>query len=100
MTTKTSHTEPWEISKQSPSGKLRSCYSTDRVRALEAIRSLRQTLDRQEEQCVFGLRMSGMSWADIGEALGTTRQAAHHKFQSTAGLLDKLAEAAGRPVKP
>lgn len=34
---------------------------------------------------VGGLRASGFSWAQIGEAAGVSRQAAHKRWASTSG---------------
>lgn len=47
--------------------------------ALEA--DLRLSIDR----AVAGMRETGFSWAEIGAACGTTRQAAHARWASKAG---------------
>jgi hypothetical protein len=51
-------------------------------RGLEAIRRLRQELERAEEAQVANALASGWSWARIGRALGISRQAVHRKYSS------------------
>src|SRR3954466_1275529 len=51
-------------------------------RGLEAIRRLRQELERAEEAQVANALASGWSWARIGRALGVSRQAVHRKYAS------------------
>lgn len=46
---------------------------------LRAVRSLRELADRLEELQVAKAREAGMSWQEIADALGVTRQAAHKK---------------------
>lgn len=46
---------------------------------LRAVRSLRELADRLEELQVARARESGMSWQEIADALGVTKQAAHKK---------------------
>jgi hypothetical protein len=62
--------------------------------------NLAAELERQEDQIVFGMRLHGASWTDIGAELGISKQAAHERFAKSAGLLDKLDTAAGRTPPP
>jgi hypothetical protein len=48
--------------------------------ALRAVSTLRQLADRIERDAVFAAREAGWSWAQIGDALGVSRQAIHKKF--------------------
>lgn len=48
--------------------------------ALAAVVALRIQADRLERQAVRQALTAGWSWADIGEALGVTRQAAHKRL--------------------
>lgn len=52
---------------------------TERVRAAdEAARLAKQYL---ADVVAYGLAFDGRSWADVGEALGVTRQAAFQRFR-------------------
>jgi hypothetical protein len=42
--------------------------------------AIRDTLDAAIQTAVDGMRESGITWASIGEALGTTRQAALMRY--------------------
>jgi hypothetical protein len=53
-------------------------------KALAAIRRLRQELDDLEEAQVANALSRGWSWAQIGRALGVTRQAVHRKYGHSA----------------
>ncbi len=54
--------------------------TSDPLAGLRAIASLRALTERLElSQVEAGLR-SGMSWLEIAEALGVTRQAVHKKY--------------------
>ncbi len=59
------------------------------MRALEAAHDLRVMMAIAELGAVRRARASGRTWAEIGEALGTTRQGAHDRF----AVLVQLAEA-------
>ena len=52
------------------------------LEALESIRRLRRYLDELEAACMLKARQLGASPADIGEALGITRQAVYNKLRS------------------
>jgi hypothetical protein len=45
-----------------------------------ALADLQTVLDTMMAQAVRGLRESGYTWQQIGDAAGTTRQAAHERF--------------------
>lgn len=59
------------------------------MRALEAARDLRIMVAVAELGAVRRARAAGRTWAEIGEALGTTRQGAHDRF----AVLVQLTEA-------
>ena len=48
--------------------------------AFASVRALRHLADRIEESAVADAMRDGWTWADVAEALGVTRQAAHKKF--------------------
>jgi DNA-directed RNA polymerase specialized sigma24 family protein len=52
------------------------------LEALESIRRLRRYLDELEAACILKARQLGASPADIGEALGITRQAVYNRLHS------------------
>jgi hypothetical protein len=66
---------------------------------IEAIRRLRECLDQEEQQIVFGLRLRQTSWQVIGDMFGITRQAAQQRF-AAAALIDTVAIADGRKSPP
>ncbi len=47
---------------------------------LTALWAERQELAEREVQAVERARLAGASWADIGDGLGVSRQAAHERF--------------------
>ena len=47
---------------------------------LRAVRALRRLLEELERTQVRRARREGWSWAEIGEALGVSRQAVHKKY--------------------
>ncbi len=53
--------------------------SDDPAVGLGAVVALRRLADRLEAQHVTRARQLGWSWEQVGDALGTTRQAAHQK---------------------
>lgn len=54
---------------------------TDPVAGLQAVATLRRVTDELElAQVEAGLR-AGLSWPEIAEALGVSRQAVHKKFR-------------------
>lgn len=65
---------------------------------LEAIVELRAWLDAQEAEAVIGCRLSRATWAEMGAAIGSTRQAAFNRWAATinryetAGVIDELPE--------
>jgi DNA-directed RNA polymerase specialized sigma24 family protein len=52
------------------------------LEALESIRRLRRYLDELEAACMIRARRLGASAADIGEALGITRQAVYNRLHA------------------
>jgi hypothetical protein len=62
----------------------------DPLRALQAARDLRILLSLGELGAVRHARLARRSWAEIGDALGITRQAAQQRF----GILVDLADGA------
>ncbi|MPY94887.1 MAG: hypothetical protein GEV08_18050 [Acidimicrobiia bacterium] len=53
--------------------------SDDPALGLRAVVALRRLADRLEAQHVARARLLGWSWEQVGDALGTSRQAAHKK---------------------
>ena len=53
--------------------------SEDPAVGLRAVVALRRMADRLESQHVSRARQLGWSWEQVGDALGTSRQAAHKK---------------------
>jgi hypothetical protein len=54
---------------------------------LEALRRVQGALDmleQAERSLVAGAREDGCTWEDVGEAMGTTRQAASQRFGASA----------------
>jgi hypothetical protein len=58
-----------------------SSTSDPRV-GLRAVVAMRQLLEHLERVHVDNARAQGWSWKEIGDVLGLTRQAAHHKHQT------------------
>lgn len=54
-----------------------------RLRQLADVPILRSELERAEQEAVNLARDTGASWADVGKALGITRQAAQQRFGGT-----------------
>jgi Homeodomain-like domain len=52
------------------------------LEALQSIRRLRRYLDELEAACILKARQLGASSADIGEALGITRQAVYNRLRT------------------
>lgn len=65
---------------------------------LAAIDELRKSLDEQEEMAVIGARMARVTWAEMGQAVGTSRQGAFNRWGAAikryeaAGLVDAVSE--------
>ncbi len=54
-------------------------HPTDPAEALAAVSSLRLMADKLERNAVTEAVQQGWTWAQIAEALGVTRQAAHKR---------------------
>jgi len=66
----------------------------DAADQLEAIRALQARLTEAEHQVVFEERLHGVSWKSIARLTGmASKQAAQYRYQHSAGLVDRLAEA-------
>jgi hypothetical protein len=61
--------------------------SKDPAVGLRAVRSLRVLVERLEGLQVQNARDSGMTWEQIAQLLGVTRQAVHKKYASGRGPL-------------
>ena len=59
----------------------------DPEKALSAVVSLRLVADKLEKRAVVEAIKQGWTWAQVAEALGVTRQAAHKKFAGYLKLL-------------
>jgi len=57
--------------------------------ALEALREIRQAIEEQERRAVASLRSQGFSDAEIGDALGRTKQAVQQRFKRQGSLSAK-----------
>ena len=53
----------------------------DSGRRLEAANRLRHAADALVTELVVEARIAGATWADVGEALGVSTQAAHQKYR-------------------
>ncbi|MGH9069232.1 MAG: hypothetical protein ACRD0J_17350 [Acidimicrobiales bacterium] len=99
------------IPHDSPRGRLERAVQPvlgDRVAGLDrlaAIDELRAWLGEQEQQTVIGARMARATWAEMGAAVGVSRQGAWNRWgpvvkrYEQAGLLDK-GPSAGLPHPP
>ncbi len=88
----------------SPAGRVHRAAvatSTDAALALDrlrAIQELRAWLDDEEAQAVIGCRLARATWAEMGDAIGSTRQAAFNRWSATikryesVGLIDNTPE--------
>jgi hypothetical protein len=54
--------------------------SADPLDALRQSAALRKSLEGHEEALVHRARVAGATWAQIAEALGVSKQAAHKKY--------------------
>jgi hypothetical protein len=59
------------------------------VLALRCHRDLRTVLDDWEGQAVKGARIAGVPWAEVAQALGTTRQAAWERWHEVTAPLER-----------
>jgi hypothetical protein len=54
--------------------------ATGDIEALRDLLALARDIDTATDSAVEGLRAFGYSWADIGDRLGISRQAAHERW--------------------
>ncbi len=59
---------------------LEEMATEDLVRNLEGASTVSRSIDRHFKKTVLELRRRGLSWSKIGDALGTSRQAAWERF--------------------
>ena len=64
----------------------RAARSEDPATGLRAVARLRQITDAIELEQVEAALRSGMTWADIAECLGVSRQAAHKRLRHRVPL--------------
>lgn len=57
----------------------------DPRQALAAAAELRREAERLQDTAVRRARVAGLSWSEIAEHLGVTRQAAHRKYRAGRG---------------
>jgi hypothetical protein len=65
----------------------------DPARRLSSLATLQSELEELETQAAADALRSGMSWRQIGEALGISKQAAHHRHSKGVSELDRAASA-------
>ena len=58
-----------------------SAGDDDPRRALAAAAELRRQAERLQDTAVRRARVAGLTWAEIAEHLGVTKQAAHRKYR-------------------
>ena len=58
----------------------RATEDDDPRTALAAARELRRAADRTEAAVVRRARLQGLTWAEIAEQLGVSRQAVHQRY--------------------
>ena len=51
------------------------------IEQLSRVPDWRREIAREEEVAVRRARLAGLSWAEIGTLLGTTKQAMHRKYR-------------------
>lgn len=72
--------------------------STENIEDLRDLMALQRELDAATVQAVAGLRTAGVTWEQIGEATGTTRQAALMRWQPKIEALGDSAARADQPA--
>ncbi len=63
-----------------PEDLIRTVYGNDELAGLAALHQLRADLLEREQQLVVSARIRRRTWAEIGAALGTSRQGAFNRF--------------------
>jgi len=58
---------------------------SDPLRRLEAVRHSRQVLEDLEASVVAEARSAGVTWLEIGELYGLTKQGAQQRFRRAKG---------------
>ena len=59
--------------------------SAEPLVVLAQIKAARKYLDDAEKWAVSEMRATGATWAEVGDAFGITRQAAHERFGGVRG---------------
>lgn len=62
------------------------------VGILDTLSKMAQAIDDETRMYVYGAVRAGATWQQIGDALGVSRQAAHKRFGSVVGTIDRLAK--------
>lgn len=76
---------------------LRVVAGADPGGRLEALRELRRELDAIESELAAEAVRAGMSWREIGAAIGVSKQAAHRRHRDSVARLVKDADAPDVP---
>ncbi|MDE3130137.1 MAG: hypothetical protein KGL16_03215, partial [Acidobacteriota bacterium] len=62
---------------------------------LEALRELRRELDAIESELAAEAVRAGMSWREIGAAIGVSKQAAHRRHRDSVARIVNAADGSG-----
>lgn len=87
--------DPCPVKPDSPRGMLNRALDAtmaDHDRALDriaAIHQLRQFLDNEEKMAVIGARNARCTWAELGAAIGTSRQGAFNRWGEMVSRYEK-----------
>ncbi len=73
---------------------VRVVSGSDPAGQLEALRELRRELDAMESELAADAVRAGMSWREIGAAIGVSKQAAHRRHRDSVARLVRDAETA------
>lgn len=79
---------------------LRVVAGSDPADRLEALCDLRRELDAIESELAAEAVRAGMSWREIGAAIGVSKQAAHRRHRDTVARLGKDGDEPPEPATP